>query len=200
MKRTFALSTALMVALTACGGDEPAEDMDAGMEAEAPAAEQPAESGGDMGGLQMPDWYQYDEAANTVTLDLIAGETQEYNSWNFNGYANGDITVVVPTGAQVTINFSNQDPNMGHSVGVAAFSSNPPGSLPADPVFEGAITSNATSLMESTMQGESETITFTAGQAGEYSLACYVPGHAVAGMWIGFTVSDSGEAGVEGAL
>ena len=74
----------------------------------------------------MPEWFQYDEAANTVTLDLVAGQNSDNNYWNYNGYANGEVTVVVPTGAQVTINFSNQDPNMGHSVGVASVTSNPP--------------------------------------------------------------------------
>jgi hypothetical protein len=31
-------------------------------------------------------------------------------------------------------------------------------------------------------------------------MICYVPGHAVGGMWVLFTVSDAGEAGVRGAL
>lgn len=197
MKHTFALSTALMFALTACGGDEPAEDMGMGEEpvAEAPATETPASTE-----LQTPDWFQYDEAANTVTIEMVAGQNSDNNYWNYNGHANGDVTVVVPAGAQVTINFSNQDPNMGHSLGVAPFTSNPPASPQAEPVFEGAMSTNPTSMTESTMQGQSETLTFTAGQAGEYSLACYVPGHAVSGMWIGFTVSDAGEAGVRGSL
>ena len=200
MKRTFALSTALLFALSACGG-EAADEAEMGGEAEAPAAAEPAaEPAGGMDELQMPDWYQYDEAANAVTLDIVAGQTPDINYWNFNGYGNGDITVVVPVGAEVTINFSNEDPNLAHSIGVASFSSNPPASLDATPVFEGAISSNPTDMTASTMTGESETITFTAGQAGEYALACYIPGHAVSGMWIGFTVSDAGEAGVRGMM
>ena len=64
------------------------------------------------------------------------------------------------------------------------------------PVFEGAITSGATQIPTATQPGESETITFTASEAGEYAMVCYVPGHAIAGMWIRFTVSGEGEAGV----
>ena len=201
MKRTFALSTALLLALGACGGDTSGE-ADTGAEAEAPAAAEPASetAAGASDELQMPDWYQYDEAANTVTLDIVAGETPDINYWNFNGYGNGDVTVVVPVGAEVTVNFSNEDPNLAHSIGVAAFSSNPPAALDETPVFEGAISSNPTDMTASTMTGESESFTFTADQAGEYSLACYIPGHAVSGMWIGFTVSDSGEAGVRGMM
>ena len=203
MKRTFALSTALLLALGACGGETADEGMESDEMAPAPAEEATEPAGGAGAAsdeLQMPDWYQYDEAANTVTLDIIAGETSDLNYWNYNGYGNGDVTIVVPTGAEVTMNFTNQDPNLAHSVGIASFSSNPPASLDPEPVFDGAISSNPTDMTQSTQTGESETITFTADQAGEYSLACYVPGHAVSGMWIGFTVSDDGEAGVRGAL
>lgn len=198
MKRSSAFTTALLFALTACGGGEPPADT-GGMEEPGQAA-----GGTDTGAtdeLQMPDWYQYDEANNTVTLDIASGTSSDNNYWNFNGYYNGDITVVVPVGTTVTINSSNEDPNnMVHSIGVAPFTSNPPAMVDPEPVFEGAITSNAASATEATATGESESITFTANQAGEYSLACYVPGHAVAGMWILFTVSDAGEAGVRGAL
>lgn len=201
MKRTFALSTALLVALSACG-DTADDGADTDDMAPAPAeqANGPADAGATSNELQTPDWFQYDEAANTVTLEIVAGETDDLNYWNFNGYGNGDVTVVVPTGAEVTINFTNQDPNLAHSVGVASFTSNPPASLDPNPVFDGAISSNPTDMTQSTQTGESETITFTADQAGEYSLACYVPGHSVSGMWIGFTVSDDAEAGVRGAL
>lgn len=199
MKHTFALSTALLFALAACGGETADEAPPAG-EDTAPATSEPAGEAPATDELQTPDWFQYDESANTVTLDIVAGQTPDINYWNFNGYGNGDVTVVVPEGAEVTINFSNEDPAMAHSVGVAAFSSNPPNMLEEDPVFDGAISSNATDMTGATQTGESETITFTADQAGEYSLACYIPGHSVAGMWIGFTVSAEGEAGVRGAL
>jgi uncharacterized cupredoxin-like copper-binding protein len=46
--------------------------------------------------------------------------------------------------------------------------------------------------------GGAETITFTASDAGEYSLVCLIPAHAATGMWMGFTVSAAGEAGVSG--
>lgn len=202
MKRTFAFSTALLLALGACGGSD-AGNGETEMASEAaaePAAQEPAADAAGSMELQMPEWFQYDEAANAVTIELVAGSNSDNNYWNYNGYENGEVTVVVPAGAEVTVNFSNEDPNLAHSVGIAAFSSNPPASLDPEPVFAGAISSNPTSMTEGTLTGESESITFTADAAGEYSLACYIPGHAVSGMWIGFTVSDAGEAGVRGAL
>jgi len=53
-------------------------------------------------------------------------------------------------------------------------------------------------MISATMPGESETITFVAGVAGNYSLVCYIAGHSAVGMWLFFNVSGDGEAGVQG--
>jgi uncharacterized cupredoxin-like copper-binding protein len=53
-------------------------------------------------------------------------------------------------------------------------------------------------MISATMPGETETITFVAGAAGNYSLVCYIPGHSAVGMWLFFNVSGDGEAGVQG--
>lgn len=200
MKRLSAFGTAILfTAVTvACGGGEPGEQAGGGEGGGEPSGAQqaPAQTGGGSGALTMPDWIAYDEGANSVTLDLVAGQTTDNNAWNFNGYFGGDGEVVVPVGAEVTINFSNEDQNMAHSVGVGEQRSSYPANFSSPtPVFEGAMTSNPTSLSDATMPGESETITFTAGEAGEYSLVCYVPGHAAVGMYLSFTVSDAGEVG-----
>ena len=185
------------LALIACGGGE------AGQETETGEAETSAQT---MGGgeeaassLSTPDWMQVDHDARTVTLNVVAGQSQANNRWNFNGYANGDATVVVPQGYTVTINFENADTTNPHSLGIDART----GSWPATfenptPVFEGAITSGAASMTDSTQPNESETIEFTASEAGSYSMVCYVPAHAATGMWIGFEVSADGEAGLRG--
>jgi len=143
------------------------------------------------------DWVTVDESAKTVTIHLIAGETDAYNRWNYNGFGNGEATVVVPVGYTVTIDLENRDPINFHSVAVLEAA----GSFPAmfsdpAPVFEGAMSSEATSMTEATAPGESESITFTASTAGEYALVCLIPAHATTGMWIGFEVSASGDSGV----
>ena len=140
----------------------------------------------------------YCSKAHTVTIDIVAGQTDANNHWNFNGHSKGDATIVVPEGYTVTVNFRNDDPANVHSLAVIEHS----GSFPAmfnevSPVFAGAATSNATSMTEATAAGGgTETITFTADAAGEYAMACLIPAHAVTGMWMGFDVSASGEAGV----
>ncbi|HSG49817.1 MAG TPA: sulfocyanin-like copper-binding protein [Longimicrobiales bacterium] len=193
MKRSV-FSTAVVFALAACGGGEPAADTTAETSA-APAAE--AAEAAPAGQMTMPSWYQMD--GNQVTLDIVAGSTNKGNYWNFNGAQFGEMTITVPVGSEVTINFSNQDPNMAHSIGISAGFDTAPAMVDATPVFAGAISSNPTSMTEATLPGQAETITFTASEAGNYSMVCYIPGHAVSGMWIHFNVSAEGEAGVTGA-
>lgn len=196
MKHISALSTAVLFGLAACGGsDSGSASTSSTPAASAPAAAAPAAA---TGALQTPDWYRVDNSARTVTLDITAGLTNKGNYWNYNGYTNGEATVVVPVGYTVTINYKNSDPNMAHSIGVDARTSGFPAAFPADyqPVFEGAISANPLDMANATLTGEEEVITFVASEAGNYSLACYIPGHAVVGMWIGFEVSAAGDAGV----
>ena len=52
-------------------------------------------------------------------------------------------------------------------------------------------------MASATLSGASETLTFKAEKAGEYALICYIPAHAITGMWIGFTVSSEGKPGLQ---
>jgi len=196
MKRLFTYSTAFVLALAfaACGGGEPSGEAPAmDEEAPAPAAEEAP------GAITMPDWFSHDEGTGTASLTLIAGETTENNSWNYNGYFGGEGELFVPAGTEVTITLENQDQNMAHSVGVGEGRSNFPANFTdPQPVFAGGMTENPTSLTEATLPGETETITFVADQPGEYSLICYVPGHAAVGMYVHFTVTEDGTVGFRG--
>ncbi len=200
MKRIFALS--LVAVLAACGGGEPASD-EAPAESGTEPAAQPAQpsnaSSGPTGEMTMPSWFEVDEANQTVNVTLTAGATSDANYWNFNGATNGNLAITVPEGFTVNLTLVNDDPNMAHSVGVeeevGGFSAAPQPS----PAFDGAVTSNPTSMVDGTMPGEEETITFTADAAGNYSLVCYIPGHAATGMWVRFNVSSDGSMGVQGA-
>ncbi|MXW66831.1 MAG: multicopper oxidase domain-containing protein [Gemmatimonadales bacterium] len=181
--------------LFGCGGGESDQPSPAPAPAPAPATEAAAAASGPMA----VDWISVDDGARTVTIDLVAGSTDANNRWNFNGYANGEATIVVPVGYAVTVNFENRDPVNYHSFSVLQRATSYPAIFDdATPVFEGAVTSNATSMTEATAPGGgTESISFTASTAGEYALVCPVPAHAVTGMWIGFDVSDSGESGLQ---
>ena len=184
------LAIGVAIGLTACGGgDAPEGEPGAAPQAE-PEAPPPAAVFG------MPDWMQVDNGAGTVVIDVVAGLTEGNNRWNLNGFYSGSGGITVPVGYTVTINFENRDGAMAHSVGVGQNSDSYPNVFSdVVPVFPGGVTADPTSMMDATMPGESEQITFVAEAPGEYALICYVTGHAALGMWIDFNVSADGEAG-----
>lgn len=199
MRHTLATTAPLLLAVAlACGGGEQVASDTEGEAGAPPAAGEAAAPGG--GELSTPDWMSLDREAETVTLEIVAGKTDALNGWNFNGYHSGDATIVVPAGFDVTIEFTNQDQVMSHSLGIDERTGNFPATFDqVAPAFAGALTSGATKQKTATQPGESETISFTADEPGQYSMVCYVPAHAVTGMWIHFEVSADGRAGLRTA-
>lgn len=195
--KVFKIIPVVGLFLAACGGGEPADTPQTD-DAATPEPAATAEPEIPSGELAMPDWYAVDHDAQTVTLDIVAGSDPSNNYWNYNGAINGEWAITVPEGYTVTINFSNSDPNMAHSLGISSeltgFATPPA----TEPVFEGAISEDPGSMIDSTMPGESEVITFVASEAGNYSLVCYIPGHTAVGMWLYFTVAEGQDAGVAG--
>ena len=197
MKKRFTLVSVLAsMALIACGGGEPAQTSNsagsAGATAALAAAPPPA-----MGEMTMPSWFQVDNDARTVSMTITAGSTTENNYWNFNGVTKGAMTITVPEGYTITVELVNNDPVMAHSLGISTETSSFSGAPEPVPAFPGAITSNPASMMESTMPGQRESIQFTVDQAGNYSMVCYITGHALTGMWVYFNVSADGLVGVQ---
>ena len=186
----------LTAAFVACGGGEPADTPPGGSQpARTPAAAGLAAA--PTGPMTTPAWYVVDNAARTVSLTLIAGETSANNYWNYNGATNGSLAITVPEGYAVTIVQVNRDPNMAHSVGILPLPANFAMPPQPNPVFAGAITQNPTSMIDATMPGETESITFVASEEGTYALVCLIPGHSAVGMWLYFIVADGGQAGVQ---
>jgi Sulfocyanin (SoxE) domain len=186
------------VTLAACGGGESGGGGASGSASSStPAARPPAVKPAPTGPMTMPDWYTVDSSARTVHMDITAGLTPDNNHWNFKGATNGDLAITVPEGYRVDIKFTNADPNMAHSIGVSAETSNFAVPPTPTPVFAGAISKNPGSMIDGTMPGQTETIAFVADKAGQYSLVCYVPGHTAVGMWLHFNVVAGGDAGVQ---
>lgn len=181
------------VAFSACGGGEPEQAPAGGTSAPAAA---PADAP-PTGPMTIPDWFHVDAAARSVHMVITAGSIPDNNYWNFNGAIRGSTAITVPEGYTVTIEFTNRDPNMAHSIGVSTETANFSVPPTPTPVFAGAISQNPGSMIDGTMPGETENVTFVAERAGNYSLVCYIPGHTAVGMWIYFNVSSGGEIGVQ---
>lgn len=192
----FSILPALALALAACGGGEPADGAADATPSASSAAATPSVPVAPSGPLSIPDWFHVDADAQTVHMTLTAGGTPP---WHYNDAQYGGQAITVPVGYTVTMDLVNDDPIMAHSLGISA--DGPPFGGVVEPVtvFDGAITENPASMVDGTMPGETETVTFVAETAGNYWIVCYITGHSLTGMWLYFNVSSDGSVGVQGA-
>ena len=127
-------------------------------------------------------------------LDVVAGFNANNGALNFNGYFTGDMTVVVPVGWSVEIDFKNNDAMLPHSLLVTK--PYPPDHVPdvagADQVaIPRAYTDNPDQGIPSP---KTDKVNFTVKAAGEYDFFCGAPGHGQGGMWTRFVVDAAATA------
>jgi len=122
---------------------------------------------------------------HTVQVRIVAGETPADGGLNFNGFAHGGMTVTVPVGWKVAVEFENASA-LPHSLEVVPYTSTQSAAPPDKPAFAGAATKNLTTGLP---HGARTTVSFVASKPGTYEFVCGVPGHAVAGMWDRLVVS-----------
>jgi sulfocyanin len=140
-------------------------------------------------GTMVNEFISYDSAAKTVALKLFAAHGSVNGGMNFNGASNGNATITVPAGWTVSWMFKNEDA-IPHSAIVLA-NKMPLPAQPQDPAIPRAYTQDVTGGLPT---GGTDQTTFKASQAGQYVIACGVPGHAPSGMWIRFDVSADAKA------
>jgi len=134
-----------------------------------------------------PHWLSFDANAKSVKFELIAGLTGVNGALNFNGFADGKLTLVIPTGWAVEMNFVNNDGMLPHSAIVVA-ATLPIAAAPSVAAIPRALTLRASEGLRPLAK---DVMRFTAAPAGEYFIVCGVPGHAAGGMWIRLRVSDA---------
>jgi sulfocyanin SoxE-like protein len=122
-------------------------------------------------------WLSFDAASNTVTFKLVAGRAHGPTRLNFNGYAQGRATLVVPANSKVVIHFLNKD-SLPHSAAIIA-----DGPIPTtvEPALPKAATKD---LTQGLPRHGTDEIRFTAPKSGSYRIASGMPGQARSGMWI----------------
>lgn len=130
---------------------------------------------------------QWDAATRKATVPNVTALTSNAGGWNFNGYANGNATLVVPLGATVEMEYYNGNGHP-HSVGIVPGSPNQIPSTPGDPAFRNAI---SVRFIPGMAPNTRDVLRFTADKPGTYLMVCGVPGHALSGMWVKFQVSPS---------
>ena len=119
-------------------------------------------------------WLSYDSARKTATITVIPGYNDAYGGFNFNGYAKGQVEVVVPVGWKVTVRCVNTGLGERHSCAIVA------GAGATRPAFPGASLPDPSGGVA---HGRSASFSFTVGGPGVYRIASLVPDQERAGMW-----------------
>ena len=131
-----------------------------------------------------PAWLKWNADTKTVTFQLIAGLPASSTPFNFNGFASGGLTLVVPAGATVVMPFVNED-GVPHSAEVISGM----GPIPNSGGTAAIPRAYTIQLLEGLPQGGKDVMRFTAAPAATYRIFCGVPGHGLSGMYIDMKVS-----------
>ena len=133
-----------------------------------------------------PAWLKWNADTKTVTFQLIAGVPASASPFNFNGFTDGKLTLVIPAGATVVMPFVNDD-GVPHSAEVAS-GTGPIPNMGGTAAIPRAYTIQ---LLEGLPQGGKDVMRFTAAPNGTFRIICGVPGHAPAGMYIDMKVDPA---------
>ena len=133
-----------------------------------------------------PAWLKWNADTKTVTFQLIAGVPASSSPFNFNGFTDGKLTLVVPAGATVVMPFVNED-GVPHSAEVIP-GTGPIPNMGGHAAIPRAYTIN---LLEGLPQGGKDVMRFTAAPTATYRIFCGVPGHGLSGMYIDMKVDPS---------
>ena len=139
----------------------------------------------------LPAWISVDAPGKTVrlALDVQAADS----SATISGFRSGRVQIVVPISWTVQWSWVNHDSSASHSLVVMAEREK----LPLEggrPALDNAWSRSVNTGLK---PGQTDATTFLADQAGWYWMLCGVPGHAIAGEWIGLKVDrDATTVGV----
>lgn len=141
-----------------------------------------------------------DSQAKSVNINLVAGYTEADSQRNFNGYSNGAMTITVPVGYKVNLNYYN---NAGLPVDVGVYTHD------RQLAFKGAgdsVNSIFLNAAAGLLPGKSEQVSFTASQVGAYQIANLLDrfpqlgnsdnAYQAVDMWDGFNVVSAGSPSI----
>ena len=131
-----------------------------------------------------PAWLVADTAGRAVTIALQVTPGNGGGPALINGHHNGSLQIIVPMGWTVQWDWRSTDSTSPHSLVVMAEREK----LPLEGGREAFTNAMTRSVTTGLAAGQGDRTTFTAEEAGWYWLLCGVPGHAVAGEYLGLRV------------
>ena len=165
-----------LAAVAACGSAQTAP-------ATAPAPA-PAQAATSDSVSETPVWLVADTAGRTVTIALQVTPATGGGPALLNGHHNGALQIVVPLGWTVQWDWRSADSTSPHSLVVMAEREK----LPLEGGREAFTNAMTRAVTAGLAAGQGDRTTFTADAAGWYWLLCGVPGHAIAGEYLGLRV------------
>ena len=110
-------------------------------------------------------WLSSDSTARTAHLTLNAADGTANGGFNFNGYANGQMVVTIPTGWKVTVDCKNAATAVNHSCTIVKNEGDTTPAFPGHPLR----------TRHGSRPRPSATFDFTPTTAGDYRIECLVP-------------------------
>lgn len=146
-----------------------------------------ASCGGSSPPLRPGQILHFDATARTVDVTAHAAYGAANGEMNFDGYANGHLTIRVPFGWLVSVRCTNDSQLLQHSCAVVA---DVPATLGTRPLaFPEA---SSPDPANGSHPGTTSTFQFVADRSGSFRIACLVHGHEIDGMWDRLVVTGSG--------
>jgi len=139
-------------------------------------------------------WVIADSAARTASVTLEVTAPAGSPSALLNGFREGGVQIILPLRWTVTWDWRSADSGGKHSLVLMAEREKIP-TEGGRPAFTNAMSRGVATGLAA---GQSDRTTFETEEPGWFWLLCGVPGHAVAGEWIGLRVDpEATTAGVK---
>jgi hypothetical protein len=137
--------------------------------------------------VDLPPWIHPDPAGKVVLLDLVVTRPTGAASAQISGEHDGGIQIIVPRDWTIKWHWINQDSSASHSLVVVAEREKLP-QEGGQAVFTNAMTH---AVLPGLAAGRTDDTSFEAEDGGWFWVHCGVPGHAIAGEWIGLRVDPA---------
>jgi hypothetical protein len=133
--------------------------------------------------LRLAEWLSYNAVRKAAAITVIPAYNRSYHRSNLNGYAKGEVDVIVPVGWAVTVRCLNTGLDGRHSCAIVR------GANATHPALARA---SSPDPLHGLAHGQSASFSFFTKEPAVYRIASLVPGQQRSGMWDVLEITRSG--------